>query len=98
MCWQEQRLISQMQQLDLGACFGQERLDEPMTQEQFLAQTPARCVRECVRVDESGQHSAGEVHALRVQAGNKTRVRAVVAYPAACAARTGADEGLPLED
>ena len=42
LCRQEQRLVSQMNQLDLGACFGQERLDEPMTQEQFLAQTPAR--------------------------------------------------------
>ncbi len=32
-----------MSQLDLGACFGEaDRLDEPMTQEQFLQQTPAR--------------------------------------------------------
>ena len=36
--------MSQMSQLDLGACFGDgDRLDEPMTQEQFLQQTPARC-------------------------------------------------------
>ncbi len=43
--YQEQRLTSQMSQLDLGACFGEaDRLDEPMTQEQFLQQTPARCV------------------------------------------------------
>ena len=33
-----------MSQLDLGACFGEaDRLDEPMTREQFLQQTPARC-------------------------------------------------------
>ena len=35
--------MSQLSELDLGACFGDDRLDEPMTQEQFLQQTPARC-------------------------------------------------------
>ena len=39
---QEQRLVSRMEELDLGGCFGEDRLDEPMTQEQFLQQTPAR--------------------------------------------------------
>ena len=34
--------MSQMAELDLGACFGEDRLDEPMTQEQFLQQMPAR--------------------------------------------------------
>ena len=39
---QEQRFLTQLELRDWGDCFKEERLDEPMTQEQFLAQQPAR--------------------------------------------------------
>ena len=41
---QDGMALSALNKLDLAACLGQEGVDEPMTQEQFLAQTPARCV------------------------------------------------------
>ena len=46
-----------MEQLDLSACFGEERLDEPMTQEQFLQQTPARWAARRLRAAEIRGHS-----------------------------------------
>ena len=35
--------MSAVEQLDLGVCLAQEGTDQPMTQDEFLAQTPARC-------------------------------------------------------
>lgn len=40
---QDRHTLRALEELDLSACLGQEGVDEPMTQEQFLAQTPARC-------------------------------------------------------
>lgn len=40
---QDRHTLRALEELDLSACLGQENVDEPMTQDQFLAQNPARC-------------------------------------------------------